>query len=129
MKKNKGQKHWDVLLEISIAVVVILVMAVITYKEKNVLEDTGKRTTCEINIYESHQAKYVTGGKTLNLQGISACERGVLTLTKNDIVKSGEIDQERASQLLADSMAQCWKQYGRGTLDPFSDWENEEVSL
>ncbi|MDO8628807.1 MAG: hypothetical protein Q7R56_03560 [Nanoarchaeota archaeon] len=38
------------------------------------------------------------------------------------------LNQDKISNIIADAMGQCWNTYGEGKLDPFSQWDNKEIS-
>ena len=56
------------------------------------------------------------------------CPRKELVLKKKDIVDGNKINQDKAHQIIADSMLNCWKKVGAGQYDPFSNWDNEKTS-
>ncbi len=138
-----------------LAVAVILVLSVFYTKLFTIQQDVQDETACSVAIAEAHAAKKISGGKTLGLPGISKCERENLLIKKKDIVESRGfsfkdiftgaaakdqskiaerlqtreyVDQDKASRIIADSMKRCWKMYGAGKMDPFSNWGDEGIS-
>ncbi|MDO8556188.1 MAG: hypothetical protein Q7R96_03375 [Nanoarchaeota archaeon] len=149
---NKGMMPMEYMVGMVIALAVIIATIMIGINVKETGEKTGNAEVCRTAVIEASEIKKISGGETFSLPGISKCEREELLIKKKDVVEKSStlftgsatarqilddaptftaemINQEKASQIIADAMAECWYRYGNGKYDPFSDWEQKKISL
>jgi len=125
MSRRGGMETTLVVLILAMISAVVLGIFVYNY----IHEARGKEAEkiCQLSIYKSAQLKAL--GKEVLLQTSPLeCDRTELTIAKADVVENGNINQQKASGILAEAMRECWQTVGEGKTDPFTAWNNKGQS-
>ena len=141
MKRNKASSKKSAIgIETTVFYIILVISAlaligiVIVYTQETIKDI--KTTTCKWDIQKAALSKeFINPGK-LGTKGhkittLNNCRReklGYLEIKYEDVVEKDKINQDKASRIIADKMAECWDMVGAGKIDPFSNWDVNEYS-
>ncbi|MEA2036589.1 MAG: hypothetical protein U9O94_03720 [Nanoarchaeota archaeon] len=137
MKKNKKSA-----IEASTLVLYIVLVAsgltlggAVYYFVSEAQDKIGKEA-CKFDITKAalskefpDRSKLLTAGHRIT--SLKNCRRDKLpdlVIKYDDVVEKGLINQDMASRIIANEMAACWRMVGKGDIDPFSNWDNDDTS-
>lgn len=108
-----------------LAVVVLIVMLTLTKIITEGMSSSAKIGACSASVLKSSLLdKTVTFGIR---QGTIKCnDLPDLIIKKLDVSVSGKIKDDAVKRLIADKMAECWKMIGKGLIDPYKKYDNDQ---
>ena len=120
MKSKKSEIAMSTLVILIVILLSAAAMGWVIYQITKTMEKSGTIETCRESVVLASTSRKISGDPMFPLK----CDRQELKFKKNEIVKNNEVDQEKVSQMILDSMVDCWYMFGEGKLDPFTSFNN-----
>ncbi|MEK6886672.1 MAG: hypothetical protein AABW88_02460 [Nanoarchaeota archaeon] len=110
---------------IILAVVVLIVMLSLTKIVTDSISSSAKIGKCGASLLKSSFLdKTVTFGIR---QGAMSCNNlPDLTIKKSDVSVGSKIKDAAVKKVIADKMLDCWKMVGKGLIDPYKNYANDQ---
>jgi len=108
-----------------LAVVVLIVMLTITKIVTEGISSSAKIGKCSASLLKSNLLdKKITFG--IRQGEIKCSDLPDLTIKKSDVSVSGKIKDDAVKKLIADKMSECWKMVGKGIIDPYKAYDDDQ---
>ena len=108
-----------------LAVVVLIIMLTITKIVTDSISSSAKIGKCSATILKSSLLdKKITFGIR---QGEIKCNNlPDLTIKKSSVSAGGKIKDDAVKRIMADKMVECWKMVGKGLIDPYKKYDDDQ---